>query len=167
MTASTRSARVIAACCSAHAIQDGLVALQFVLLPILAQTFGLSYSQVGLLRGLHAVALAACEVPSGMLAERVGARILLVLGLATAGLGYLGVAFGGEFFVIASCFVIAGIGGGFQHSLSSAVLAANFEQGARRRALGTYNAAGDAGKLTGTGLFGLGVGAGLAEDNEC
>ena len=36
----------LAACCGAHAIQDGLLATLYVLLPVLAQAFGLSYSQV-------------------------------------------------------------------------------------------------------------------------
>ena len=155
---------VLLACCSAHAMQDGLVALQFVLLPILAQIFNLTYAQVGLLRGLSAAIMSAMEVPSGMLAERTGERILLAFGLLAAGVGYLTVAFASGFGVIAIGFAVAGLGAGFQHSLSSAVLVNHLNGKQSRRALGTYNAAGDAGKLTFTGLFSAALGAGFAWD---
>ena len=64
-------------CCGAHIIQDGLVALQYVLLPILAQALGLNYAQVGLLRALSNSAMSLLELPSGILAERYGERRLL------------------------------------------------------------------------------------------
>jgi len=149
-------------CCSAHIIQDGLVALQYVLLPILAQTLGLNYAQVGLLRALSNSAMSLLELPSGILAERYGERRLLILGLIMAGLGYLGVAVSTSFWLIALFIVLTGAGAGFQHSLTSAILVKTFDAAQKRRALGTYNASGDAGKLSFTGLFSLGIGAGLS-----
>ena len=154
--------RILFACCGAHIIQDGLAALQYVLLPILAQSFGLNYAQVGLLRALSNSATSALEIPSGILAERTGERRLVVLGLAAAGIGYLGVAVSSSFLLIAVFFFVTGIGGGFQHSLTSAVIVNSFNYIQRRRALGIYNASGDAGKLAFTGLFSLGSGAGFA-----
>ncbi|MEJ2176963.1 MAG: MFS transporter [Gammaproteobacteria bacterium] len=154
--------KTLAACCSAHALHDGLVAMQYVLLPILAQTFNLSYAQVGLLRGINSGALAAFEVPSGVLSEWFGERRLLVLGLVGAGLGYLGVASSSSFYAIAGFFLLAGTGSGFQHAISSSIIVNNFDDSGRRRALGTYNSLGDAGKLSFTALFSLGIGMGLA-----
>jgi FSR family fosmidomycin resistance protein-like MFS transporter len=154
--------RILFACCGTHIIQDGLGALQYVLLPILAQSFGLSYAQVGLLRAISNSGTFVLEIPSGILAERTGERRLLVLGLAAAGIGYLGVAVSSSFLLIALFFFVTGVGGGFQHSLTSAVIVNSFNYIQRRRALGIYNASGDAGKLMFTGLFGLGLGAGFA-----
>ena len=154
--------KTLAACCGAHAIHDGLVAMQYVLLPILATTFNLSYAQVGLLRGINSGALAALEVPSGVLSEIFGERRLLVLGLVGAGLGYLGVASSSSFYSIAGFFLLAGTGSGFQHALSSSIIVNNFDDSGRRRALGTYNSLGDAGKLGFTALFSMGIGTGLA-----
>ncbi len=139
-----------------------MVALQYVFLPILAQALGLNYAQVGLLRALSNSAMSLLELPSGILAERVGERRLLILGLVMAGLGYLGVALSTSFAWIALFFVLAGAGAGFQHSLTSAILVRTFSSTQKRRALGTYNASGDAGKLGFTGLFSLGIGVGLA-----
>jgi len=154
--------QVLTSACGAHLIQDGLVALQYVLLPILAQQFGLSYAQVGLVRGVSNSAMTLLEIPSGVLAERMGERRLLAMGLLGAGVGYIGVALSSTFFGITLGFLIAGIGAAFQHSLSSSILVSAFSAGERRRALGTYNAFGDVGKLTYTGLFSAAVGAGIA-----
>jgi MFS transporter, FSR family, fosmidomycin resistance protein len=138
------------------------MALQFVLLPLLAQTFSLSYAQVGMLRAVSHSAMSLLELPAGLFAERVGERRLLVIGLLGAGLGYLCVAFASSFNLIAVGFFIAGAGAALQHSLASSVLVKRFDAGARRRALGTYNSAGDAGKLSFTAAFSALVGAGLS-----
>ncbi len=153
---------VLISTCGAHLIQDGLVALQYVLLPILAQLFGLSYAQVGLLRAVSNTATSILEIPSGFLAEQFGERRLLMMGLAGAGIGYAGVAMSATFVGIVLCFFIAGVGAAFQHSLSSSLLVRTFEDSDRRRALGAYNSFGDAGKLTFTGLFSAAIGAGIA-----
>lgn len=153
--------KILFACCGAHLLQDGLVALQYVLLPILAQTFGLSYAQVGFLRAVNSSAMAVLEIPAGVLAERFGEPRLLIFGLVCAGLGYLGVALTDAFYLVVIGFFIAGAGAAFQHSLASALIAGNFDSANRRRSLGIYNSSGDAGKLVFTGVFSLGLGAGL------
>lgn len=152
------------ACCGAHAIQDGLVALQYVLLPVLALQFNLSYSQVGFLRAIGHTAMSSLEIPAGILAERWGERRLLAFGLVCAGTGYVGIANSTTFLWVAIGLLIAGIGAGFQHSLSSAIIVNTFGDADKRRSLGTYNASGDAGKLSFTAFFSFGIGAGLAWD---
>jgi len=154
--------RILAACCGAHVIQDGLIALQFVLLPLLATQFGLNYSQVGLLRGISNAAMTVLEIPAGLLAEKFGERRLLAFGLVMAGAGYVGVALSPGFAAIALFFLLTGVGAAFQHSLASAAVVNTFDGPMRRRALGTYNSSGDAGKLAYTGIFSLCLGAGLA-----
>ena len=156
-----RVRRLLIACCGAHVIQDGLVALQYVLLPILAQALQLNYAQVGFLRAIGHLASSVLEIPAGALADRTGASRLVVFGLICAGLGYLGVSFSSGFALLGACFLIAGVGAGFQHSLSSSIIVNGVPQDFRRKAMGIYNAAGDGGKLLYTGLFSLGVGAGL------
>ncbi len=150
---------LLISCCGAHIIQDGLVALHYVLLPILAQLFGLNYTQVGFLRAVGQTAMSVLEMPAGVLAERLGERRLMAFGLVFAGLGYLGVGFSSSFVFFAFFLIVAGIGAAFQHSLSSAIIVKNTHASARRQAMGAYNSAGDAGKLLFTALFSLAVGA--------
>ena len=159
-----RGSRVLIASCGAHLIQDGLVALQYVLLPILAQIFGLNYTQVGLLRALSNSAMTLLEIPAGVLSERFGETRLLVFGLLCAAGGYLGVAFAVDFYLILLGFLVAGSGAAFQHSLASALIARNFDDARRRSSLGVYNACGDLGKLAFTGIFSLGFGIGIGWD---
>ena len=153
---------MLIASCGAHLVQDGLVALQYVLLPILAQVFGLNYSQVGFLRAVSNSAMTLLEIPAGVLAERFSEMRLLIFGLLCAGLGYLWVAHAANFYLILLGFLIAGSGAAFQHSLASALISKSFDDAGRRRALGIYNAFGDVGKLAFTGVFSLAIGVGVA-----
>ncbi len=152
---------MLIASCGAHLIQDGLGALQYVLLPILAQAFGLNYTQVGFLRAVSNSAMTLLEIPAGVLAERFGEIRLLIFGLLCAALGYLGVAFAVDFYLIVIGFLIAGSGAAFQHSLASALISKSFDDAGRRRSLGLYNAFGDLGKLAFTGIFSLAIGVGI------
>ena len=157
-----RRAQALVACSAAHALQDGLTSTVNVLLPILAQAFGLSYLQVGLVKAANLGSMGVLEIPAGLLSERVGARLLLGFGLVIVGFGYAWLSQAAGFGAILFSLALAGIGAAFQHTLSSAVISEAFTGTAQRPALGTYNAAGDVGKLALTGLFTLliGVGAG-------
>jgi MFS family permease len=155
-----RAGLALAACSGVHAVQDGLTSTVNVLLPILAQAFELSYAQVGIVKAANLVTMGVLEIPSGLLSERVGARLLLVFGLFTVGAGYLWLSVAAGFAAILFSLALAGIGAAFQHTLSSAIIAGAFPGAGRRPALGTYNAVGDIGKLTMTGAFTLMVGIG-------
>ena len=152
----------LASCCSVHALQDGLIASIYVLLPILAQTFGLSYSQVGIIRAASNSAMMLFEIPSGMLSERTGERALLVFGLVCAGLGYLWLSVATGFVTILLSLLVAGFGAAFQHALSSSVISRTFQDTGSRTALGAYNSSGDIGKLAFTGFLSLMIGMGVA-----
>lgn len=157
-----RAGLALGACSVVHALQDGMTSTVNVLLPILAQAFGLSYAQVGIVKAANLSAMGILEIPSGLLSERLGPRRLLVFGLVMVGTGYLWLALAAGFGAVLFSLMLAGIGSAFQHTLSSAIIAAAFAGKARRPALGTYNAAGDIGKLAMTGLFTLMVGIGAA-----
>ena len=152
---------VLWAACATHAIQDGLSATIYVLLPVLAQTFGLNYGQVGLFKGVKNLTQGMLEISSGFATERFGARRLLALGLAGAGLGYLMLSFAGTAIAVLACLLLVGVGVAFQHAPSSALVSRAYARSGRRGALGLYNSSGDAGKLVFTGCFSLAIGAGL------
>ena len=58
------------------------------MLPIWQSEFGIGYAALGLLRTVFSGALAGLQIPSGFLAERFGAPLVLALGTALAGFGY-------------------------------------------------------------------------------
>jgi len=141
--------------CTAHGIQDGLSVATAVLLPILAQTFGLNYGQVGLFKAAKSLAQSLLEVFSGHACENYGERNVLVFGLAISGLGYLLLSLAGTPHIILISFIILGIGGAYHHAPSSALVSRAFSVDKRRRALGLYNSSGDIGKLIFTGVISL------------
>ncbi len=153
--------RILGFCSLTHAIQDGISVALNLVLPLLAQSFGLSYAQVGLLRAMKSAVMVVFEIPGGVLSEGWGERHLLVFGLFCAGFGALLLPLAQSLAVVMLAFVAIGIGNAFQHALCSAIISARFDPPARRGALGLYNSAGDAGKLGFSGVIALGAWAGM------
>jgi MFS family permease len=162
-TSSQKSSLTIG--CTAHIVQDGLTATIYVLLPVLAQSFGLSYAQVGLFKGLKSLAQAGLEMFSGVATERIGEVRVIVCGLLLSGVGYAGLAFAPNISLMLVCLFVIGAGTAFQHAPASALIVSAHPVNARRGPLGLYNSSGDIGKLIFTGCFSLIVGAGLAWHN--
>lgn len=162
---STTQKTALSVGCTAHIVQDGLTATIYVLLPVLAQTFGLTYTQVGLFKGLKSLAQAALEMSSGVLAERIGEFRVIIFGLFLSGIGYFGLALAPSVLVILICLFIIGAGTAFQHAPASALIVSAYPIDSRRGPLGLYNSSGDIGKLLFTGGFSLLIGAGLAWQN--
>jgi len=75
--------------CGAHVLHDGFTDLLYVLLPLWQAEFGLGYAAVGLLRALYVGSMASFQLPAGIIAERFGGPLILGLGTALAGIGYL------------------------------------------------------------------------------
>src|SRR5207245_8109289 len=74
--------RAAGVACGAHALHDGYTDLIIVMLPIWQAEFGLGYAELGLLRGLFAGTMAAFQIPSGLLAERLRTPAVLARGTA-------------------------------------------------------------------------------------
>jgi MFS transporter, FSR family, fosmidomycin resistance protein len=139
--------RLLLTACSAHALHDGLTDTLYVLLPIFQTVFGLDYAAVGVLRALYAGSMAGLQVPSAALARRIGPVGILVAGTAVAGAGYLCLGTAGGLVTLALALVLGGIGSSTQHPIASSLIAAAYEGRRSRDALGTYNFAGDLGKV--------------------
>ena len=157
-----RQTRTLATCCTAHTLHDGLSDVTYVLLPLLAQTFGLSLAQVGLIRSAHRAAMASFQIPAGLIAERVGERNLLALGTLIAGAAFLALGYAPGFWAILAALFCAGVGSAVQHPLSSTIISHAFPGEGRRAALGTYNFFGDVGKFAFGGAVSLLLVAGIS-----
>jgi MFS transporter, FSR family, fosmidomycin resistance protein len=134
--------------CGAHALHDGYTDLIVVMLPIWQAEFGLGYGELGLMRGLFAGTMAAFQIPAGLLAERLGTPIVLAGGTALAGIGYCVAGASQGFALLLIALVIGGLGASTQHPLASALIGRAFAGARSMKALGTYNFAGDIGKMT-------------------
>jgi MFS transporter, FSR family, fosmidomycin resistance protein len=156
MTASALSAelrksderRAVGVACGAHALHDGYTDLIYVMLPIWQNEFGLGFAALGLMKTVFSGTLASFQIPSGFLAERFGAPIVLALGTALAGFGYCLAGLSNSFLLLVAALFVAGLGASTQHPLASSLIAHAFAGPRSLRALGTYNFSGDIGKMT-------------------
>src|SRR3954454_17861220 len=92
--------RALQSCCAAHTLHDGLSDVTYVLLPLLAQTFGLSLAQVGFIRSAHRTAMAAFQIPAGLFAERFGERNLLAVRTFVTGCAFVALGHAAGFWMI-------------------------------------------------------------------
>jgi MFS family permease len=139
--------RAITIAGAAHALHDGYTDLIYIMLPLWQAEFGLSYAALGALRSVYVGVMATLQIPAGVAAERFGAPIMLGLGTALAGLGYCVAGTSVGFAMLLGALVISGIGASTQHPIASALVARAFAGPRSLKAFGTYNFAGDLGKM--------------------
>jgi MFS transporter, FSR family, fosmidomycin resistance protein len=139
--------RVLWVACGAHALHDGLTDTLYLLLPLWQAQFALSYAAVGILRALYAGAMAGFQVPAAKLAQRTGGARMLAGGTAVAAVAYLLLGASSSVALLAVALILGGIGSSTQHPIASSLVAAAYEGPRSRGALGTYNFAGDLGKM--------------------
>src|SRR5579862_6844339 len=99
--------RTLGVACGAHILHDGYTDLLYVLLPLWQAEFGLGYAEIGLLRALFAGSMAGFQVPAAALGERIGGPLVLGLGTALLGLGYLFAGASRGFLMLTAALVVA------------------------------------------------------------
>jgi MFS family permease len=132
----------------AHALHDGYTDLIYVMLPVWQAEFGIGFAALGLIKTVFSGTLAGFQVPSGMLAERYGTALILAAGTALAGIGYCIAGISSGLVGLILALFVGGLGASTQHPLASSLIARAFGPGRTMKALGTYNFAGDIGKMT-------------------
>ena len=131
-----------------HFLHDGCSDLLYVLFPYWAREFSLSFAQIGLLRTGYSGTLALFQVPAGYLADRCGEPRILAAGTFLTATGFFCVGTASGFLALLASLMIGGLGASAQHPLSASLVSRAYEGGRRRAAIGTYNFAGDLGKVT-------------------
>jgi MFS transporter, FSR family, fosmidomycin resistance protein len=139
--------RVLWAACGAHALHDGFTDTLYVVLPLWQAQFGLSYAAIGILRALYAGVMAGFQVPTARIVARLGGATMLAVGTALAAAAYFLLGASSSVTALALALVLGGIGSSVQHPIASGLVAAAYEGPRSRGALGTYNFAGDLGKM--------------------
>jgi MFS transporter, FSR family, fosmidomycin resistance protein len=141
---------VLAVACAVHFLHDSFSDLLYVFLPLWAGEYALTFTQVGIMRTAYTGGMALFQVPAGLLAEHWGERRILVAGTAVTAFGFVLAAGTSGFLPLLAILLLAGLGSGVQHPLASSLVSQAYETGRRRAALGTYNFAGDLGKIAGS-----------------
>jgi len=142
-----RERRALGVACGAHVLHDGYTDLIWVALPIWQTEFGLSYAAVGLLRMIYSGTMASLQIPASHIAERVGGGVVLAIGTALCGLCYCLAGIGSGFWALVAALFLGGLGAATQHPIGSALVTRVFIGARALTAFGTYNFAGDIGKV--------------------
>src|ERR1700730_8081792 len=139
--------RTMAVACGAHILHDGYTDLLYVLLPLWQVEFGLGYAEIGLLRAFYVGAMAGFQIPAGIIAERLGGPLILGLGTALAGIGYLVAGVSVSFVMLVGALILGGLGSAVQHPIGAHLVSQAFSGRRSRTALAGYNFSGDLGKM--------------------
>lgn len=145
--------RVLGIACLAHALHDGYASMIYLLLPFWQAEFALNLAEVGLLKSLYSAAMAAGQVPAGRSGERWGEKLPLAIGTLLTAAAVLALHWAMTLPVLGLLLVLGGLGASVQHPLASTLISRAYGGSTRRTTLGTYNFAGDLGKLAIPGLL--------------
>lgn len=139
--------RAMAVGCGAHALHDGYVDILYIMLPLWQAEFALSYAAIGALRSTYSGTMACLQIPATLIADRIGAPLVLALGTALTALCYCLVGMSAGFPLLVAALFLGGLGSSAQHPIGSSLIARAFEGPRAITAIGTYNFAGDIGKM--------------------
>ncbi|MBM4308506.1 MAG: MFS transporter [Deltaproteobacteria bacterium] len=130
-----------------HFLDDGFTDSLYLLLPFIAAELNLSFSQVGLLKGIFSGSTGLFQFPLSLLGEKIGELIVIAFGTFGLAIGFLILSRLHTFPAILMTLIFAKASGAGQHGLSSSILSRFYEVSGRRAAMGTYNFSGDLGKI--------------------
>jgi len=122
----------------AHFAHHVLMALMTPLLPFIRDDFALDYTQSGLLLSAFALSYGISQLPAGWLADRIGPRILITIGISGVALAGLLIGLSQTYTLLIVFFVLMGIAGGGYHPSASPLISASVEPNKRGRALGLH-----------------------------
>ncbi|MBM3140061.1 MAG: MFS transporter [Chloroflexi bacterium] len=83
---------------------------------------GLTLGEVFVFEALHSAVVIAAEIPTGIVADRYGRRLSLVIGTAVTVVGYIAFGVGSGLMILLAAYVILGIGEAFMSGADSALL---------------------------------------------
>ena len=122
------------------------------LLPALADEFGLSKTEAGIMSGSYAAGTLIAALPGGMIAARMGPRRTVLIGLTLMSLTGVGFAFGQDAALLDASRFLQGIGGAFSWAGALAWLVGMAPRERRGELIGSALAAAIAGVLAGPAL---------------
>jgi MFS family permease len=126
----------------AHFSHHLVTALLIPLLPYIRNDLSLTYTQAGWLISANSLAYGISQLPAGWLADRIGPRIVLTIGVAGVGVAGLLIGLAPTYVMLALFLVLLGMAGGGYHPSAAPLVAASVEAKNRGRALGLHQIGG-------------------------
>jgi MFS family permease len=112
------------------------------LLPFIRTAFGLSYLESGFAASAFTIASGVTNAPLGVMADRVGARRVIVWGLVLIAASSVAIGLSQTYWQLLLFLLVMGIASGTYHAPASALIAQAFGRERRGVAMGTHTTAG-------------------------
>ncbi|MFY9686083.1 MAG: MFS transporter [Pseudolabrys sp.] len=107
--------RVVGAVSVAHFMSHYYIIALAPLMPFVRDEYQVTYTEIGLALAVFNIVTAVFQTPAGFLVDRLGARILLILGLVIGATTFITAGLVDSFGVLLAMFAIAGIGNTVYH----------------------------------------------------
>ncbi len=112
-----------------HGLTHWYPATFYLLLPIIGNELGLSFSQIGLIMTCQYIAGAVANMPAGVLVDTVGRKgLLMAVSLFWVGFPYLLMSFTHSYVMLLLCVVMVGVGNSLWHPTAIPTLARRFPE---------------------------------------
>jgi len=144
----------------AHFSHHVVAALLSPLLPFIRDDFALDYTQAAWMVSAATLAYGVSQLPAGWLADRVGPRILITVGISGVGLAGLLVGLSPTYVMLIVFLVLLGAVGGGYHPAASPLVSESVAPKRRGLALGIHQIGGTASFFL-TPLIAVGIAAAL------
>ncbi|MFC1860991.1 MFS transporter [Chloroflexota bacterium] len=132
----------------AHFGHHVVIALLIPLMPIIRNELGLSYTQTGVVISAFAITSGASQLPGGWLADRIGPRIVVTIGISGVALAGILVGLSHTYIMLIVFLVLMGILSDGYHPASATAISASVDPEKRGRALGLHITGGSASNFT-------------------
>src|ERR1700730_17900931 len=109
-TISSAESRLITGVCAAHMMSHYYMLVLAPLLAFVRADFNVSYTQLALALTVFNVVSGVLQTPVGFLVDRVGARVVLIAGLALSSVAYAVAGIVGSYWVFIAMYGVAGLG---------------------------------------------------------
>ncbi len=122
----------------AHLVHHLLTALPVPLLPFIRNEFNLDYTQAGLVVSAFSLSYGIGQLPAGWLADRIGPRILITIGICGVAVAGLLVGLSQTYIMMMVFLALMGIVGGGYHPSAAPLIIASVAPKNQGRALGIH-----------------------------
>ncbi|MFC1991289.1 MFS transporter [Chloroflexota bacterium] len=122
----------------AHFGHHGVGAMLRPLMPMIRSALGLNLTQAGYMMSAFTITNGFSQLPAGWLADKFGARLMVLLGITGVAIAGFFIGFSNSFITLVIFLVISAIMGGGYHPASAAAISSAVPAEYRGRALGLH-----------------------------
>ncbi|UCC16272.1 MAG: MFS transporter, partial [Dehalococcoidales bacterium] len=122
----------------AHFGHHGIGAMMNPLQPMIRNDLKLSYTQIGLMRGAFQLTGGLSQLPAGIIADKLGVRIMVLLGVTGVAIAGFFLGFTHSYTWLVAFMIVSAILGAGYHPASAAAISSSVREEYRGRTLGIH-----------------------------